>query len=165
MLFRSLENVGTVLAENVVATLTSSDSFVTITDATQTYGNIAGQTKMNIADAFAFDIAGNIPDQHPIAFTLQAAGQETWSSNFNIVANAPHLKMLNFTVNDASGNNNGMLDPGETADLIITGINNGHAAAYDVTGLLTSSDQYITVNNTSAQSLGDLNAGDRKSVV
>ncbi len=165
LLTTELENVGTVLAENVVATLTSSDPFVTITDATQTYGNIAGQTKMNIADAFAFDIAGNIPDQHPIAFTLQAAGQETWSSNFNIVANAPHLKMLNFTVNDASGNNNGMLDPGETADLIITGINNGHAAAYDVTGLLTSSDQYITVNTSSAQSLGDLNAGDDAQVI
>jgi hypothetical protein len=165
LLTTELENVGTVLAENIVATLTSSDPFVAITDATETYGNIAGQTKMNIADAFAFDIASNVPDQHAITFTLEAAGQEIWLSDFNILANAPNLKMANFIVNDAGGNNNGMLDPGETADLIITGINNGHAAAYEVTGLLTSSDQYITINNGSAQSLGDLNAGEDAQVI
>lgn len=165
LLTTELENVGTAEATNVVATLTSSDPFVIITDATETYGNIAGQTKMNIADAFAFDISANVPDQHPIAFTLQAAGQETWSSGFNIVANAPKLSMLNFIVNDAGGNNNGMLDPGETANLIITGINNGHASAFDVTGLLTTSDQYITVNTTSAQSLGDLNPGENAQAI
>lgn len=160
MLSTELENVGTVLAENVVATLTSSDPFVTITDAIETYGNIAGQTKMNIADAFAFEIAGNIPDQHPIAFTLQAAGQEIWTSGFNIMANAPKLSMLNFIVNDAGGNNNGMLDPGETADIIITGINNGHARAFDVSSMLSTTDPYFTINTASAQDLGDLNPGE-----
>lgn len=160
LLTTELENVGTAQADNVVATLTSTDPFVTITDATETYGNIAGQSAVTIADAFAFDIAANVPDQHALAFTIEAAGQQTWSSGFNIVANAPQLKMAGFTVNDAiGGNNNGFLDPGETADLSITTTNSGHAGALDVAAMLVSADPYITVNTTQTQSLGNLVPG------
>ncbi len=49
-----------------------------------------------------------------------------------------------------------MLDPGETADMVITIINSGHAEAYSVKASLTSADQYITVNTTTPQSLGNM---------
>jgi hypothetical protein len=159
LLSTELENVGTVQANDVIATLLSDDEYVTITDNSENYGNIAGGATVNMENAFAFDIAGNIPDQHAIAFSLEANGQETWSSGFAITVNAPQLTMDNFYINDAGGNNNGMLDPGETADMVITGLNSGHAAAYDVTALLTSNDPYITVNTGSAQELGNLMAG------
>lgn len=159
LLTTELENVGTVQADNVVATLSSSDAFVTITDNSETYGNIPGETSLSIADAFAFDIAGNVPDQHAIAFTIDAAGQDTWSSGFAIIANAPALAVGSYYFDDVSGNNNGILDPGETANMVIMGLNNGHAGAYDVTAMLTSADQYITVNTSSAQELGNLMAG------
>lgn len=164
LLSTELENVGTVQADNVVATLSSQDEYVTITDNNETYGNIPGETSMTIADAFAFDIAGNVPDQHAIAFTVEATGQDTWSSGFAIIANAPALAMGNYYFDDASGNNNGMLDPGETANMVVTGLNNGHAGAYDVTAMLSSSDPYITVNTGSAQDLGDLMAGGSSNV-
>ncbi len=165
MLSTTLQNVGTVQADDVTATLSSSDTFVTITDNTEDYGDIAGGASANMENAFAFDIAGNTPDQHAVSFMVEAAGQDTWSSSFAVVVNAPDLAMLNFTINDATGNNNGLLDPGETADLLITGINNGHATANGVTGLLSSSDQYITINTIAVQDLGDLAAGDDAQVI
>jgi hypothetical protein len=161
LLTTELENVGTAQADNVAATLTSTDPFVTITDATETYGNIAGQSAVTIEDAFAFDVAANVPDQHVLAFTIEATGQQTWSSGFSIVANAPHLQLAGYYVNDAGGNNNGMFDPGETADIIITGINNGHAGAFEVSSMLSTSDAYLTINTTSAQNLGNLNPGEQ----
>ncbi len=157
LLSTTLENVGTVQADDVTATLTTSDPYVTITDDSENFGNIPGGATVSMEDAFAFDIAGDIPDQHAVAFTVTADGQDTWSSEFSITVNAPELAMDSYYFNDAvSGNNNGILDPGETADLIISAMNNGHADAYDVSALLTTGDEYITINTTSQQSLGNL---------
>ncbi|MFW5705669.1 MAG: C25 family cysteine peptidase, partial [Bacteroidota bacterium] len=160
LLTTTLENVGTVQADNVTATLASTDPYVTITDNTEDFGNIPGESTVTIGDAFGFEIAGNVPNQHAIAFSIVCEGQDTWSSNFSVIANAPELAMENYYIDDAAtGNNNGILDPGETADIVITAANEGHAAAYEVTALLTSADQYITVNTGSAQDLGDLAQG------
>ncbi|HPE34223.1 MAG TPA: C25 family cysteine peptidase [Bacteroidales bacterium] len=156
----TLKNVGTAQAVNVSATLLSSSEYVTITNANASWGNIPGQTTMTVENAFAFDIAGNIPDQHSVAFTIEATGQDNWSSGFSIVVNAPLLEQENFVINDAAtGNNNGMLDPGETANMVVSIQNSGHAEAYDVTAMLSSTDPYITVNTTTAQNLGNLIAG------
>lgn len=160
LLTTELENVGTAQADNVNATLSTTDEFITITDGAENFGNIPGESSVSVEDAFAFDIAGDVPDQHSVAFTVTAEVQDTWSSGFAITVNAPELAMDDYYFDDAvTGNNNGILDPGETADMVITGINNGHAGAFDVSALLTSSDQYITVNTGSAQDLGDLAMG------
>lgn len=166
LLSTTLENVGTVQADNVTAILSSSDAYVTVTDDSESFGNIAGGATVSMDDAFGFDVAGDVPDQHVVAFTVTAQGQDTWSSGFSVVVNAPELGMNSYYFDDAvTGNNNGILDPGETADMVISGINNGHAEAYDVSAMLTSGDQYITVNTGSAQELGDLEMGQTGEVV
>jgi len=54
------------------------------------------------------------------------------------------------------GNGNGKLDPGETVDFVISLKNNGRATASGVNGLLSSGNEYITVNSTSID-YGSLN--------
>ncbi len=54
---------------------------------------------------------------------------------------------MSITVNDATGNNNGILDPGETADLTVTVINNGSGQAFDVVGNLSETDPNVTVDD------------------
>ncbi len=160
LLTTTLKNVGTAQAAGVSATLISASPYVTITNANANFGTIPGQGSMTVADAFGFDIAGNVPDQQPIVFTIEASGQKSWMSGFSIIANSPKLEKESVVINDAAtGNNNGMLDPGETANMVITITNSGHADAYSVSAALTSNDQYITVNTTSAQSLGNMNFG------
>lgn len=160
LLTSEMKNVGTVQADNVIVTLSSSDPYVTITDNTENFGNIPGGASVTIEDAFAFDIAGNVPDQHIVNFTLLAVGQDSWSSDFSVTVSAPDLGMSNFVINDAvSGNNNGLLDPGETADIILTIANSGGAGAYQTQAGLVSNSIYITVNNGTAQELGDLGSG------
>lgn len=160
LLTTTLKNVGASQASSVTATLISASSYVTVTSANAVFGNIPGEASVTVADAFGFDIAGNVPDQEPIIFNIEASGQKNWSSGFSIIANAPKLEKGSVVINDAStGNNNGMLDPGETANMVINVQNIGHAQAFSVTAALTSADQYITVNTTSVQSLGNLNVG------
>jgi len=153
-----IKNIGNVAATNVVATLSTQDAYCTITDATETYGNLAAGEVKFIDNAFAFTTANNIPDQHTILFLLTATGDSTWTSNFSITANAPAFTLGNFTIQDPGGNNNGVLDPGETANILISTTNDGHCAAPACMASLSSAGLYITLNSSTCD-LGTLAAG------
>jgi PKD repeat protein len=68
----------------------------------------------------------------------------------------PYIIMDGYVVDDSNGNNNGILEPGETADYIITLKNVGSENALDITGTLACNDQYVTVITTSPQSFGTI---------
>jgi uncharacterized cupredoxin-like copper-binding protein len=157
----SLSNLGSADATDVSAQITTEDDYIGISNASASYGNIpAGQT-VTITDGFTINAFENIPDQHVAMFGLMATGttvREIWTSNFAIPGHAPVLEMAEYSIDDSGGNNNGRLDPGETAALLVTTQNAGSADAYNVIGSLSSESEYITVNN-SPLAYGDLTAG------
>ncbi len=154
-----VQNVGQDNAENVTVTISSTDEYVTITDATELYGLVPADDTTFVTDGFAFDVAENIPDGHNVTFTCSATdGDSTWISYFSIEGHAPVVEYAGFEVNDAAGNGNGRVDPGETVDLIVGVRNDGTSAAYNLEGMLQSSDSYITINSNSA-TYGELAAG------
>ncbi len=143
-----LKNVGPDTAYNVEATLTTTDSQVTVTDATESYGTIPGENgTAYVAAAFALDIASNAPDRHSISLRLEVSGtnRDTWIGNFNLPVHAPVVGITSVAVNDAAGNNNGILDPGETAELVVTLGNTGSGQGNNLEAVLTESDSYVTV--------------------
>jgi C1A family cysteine protease len=66
---------------------------------------------------------------------------------------AQDIDLGDVNINDASGNNNGRLDPGETVDVDIELNNMGLYDVTDIEAVFTSSDTYLTINN------GNLNYG------
>ena len=144
----TMQNVGVEAAANVVVSITTEDEFVTITNGEANFGDIPEGSLLTIEDAFEFEAASNIPDDHGILFNLTASdGTDTWESKFSIKAYAPVMQMGNMTISDATGNNNGRLDAGETADLIIAVNNLGHAMSQDMTAEITTTSPYITIEN------------------
>ncbi len=146
-----LKNTGTANATDVSANLSTPDQYITVTDSFHTWGTIqAGETVIQ-ADAFAFDVAGDIPDQHEVTFQVQATGMEDlptpWVSYFNVTVNAPTLAVSSMTIDDSSGNDNGILDPGETVNILVGTLNEGHSDAAATTGALTCSSPDISINN------------------
>jgi len=61
-----------------------------------------------------------------------------------------YLALYESHVEDPQGNNNGKLDPGETAGIMVTLKNNGDIVAENVQGTLSTSSQYITINQGTA---------------
>ncbi len=60
---------------NLQATLTSSDPYVTISDAAGALGSIdSGKLGSNSADPFGVTVANNAPYNHPLALTLSLSG-------------------------------------------------------------------------------------------
>jgi len=156
----TVKNVGVAVASNVSVTISSADEYITITDATAEYGNIeAGQTA-TVTDGFAFTAADNFPDNHSVLMTVTATdGTNIWTSNLSMIGNAPVLELGDYLINDASGNSNGKIDPGETVQITVNVNNTGSSAAYNVMELITTSDLYLTINTSAPQPCGDIDPG------
>jgi PKD repeat protein len=158
----SLKNVGIATANNVNATLSTADTYITVTDNTENYGNIAPNETVTKANAFSLNVANNIPDQHTVTFDLVASnGTDNWTSHFSLKANAPALSVGTMTIQDPGGNNDGILDPGETANLVIVCTNSGHSSLDNISALLAivgGSSPYLTLNSTTSI-VGTLAAG------
>ncbi len=155
----TVKNVGVETATNVTVNLRSNDSFVTITDSTEFFGVIGAGSLKTITDCYAFDCDPLIPDGHSVLFAVIATdGVNIWESSFSVEAHSPIFELGTYTVSDPSGNNNGILDPGETADINVELTNTGSSDAVNVMGDLTSADQYITINS-GVQLYGNISAG------
>lgn len=128
------KNLGPIVANNAVATLSTSDINVTISDNTENLGNVSGSQEVSIDNAFAFAINPTAPDQHVIHFIVTVTDDlgNSWTSYVNYVVSAPALQANSVIVDDSfGGNNNGRLDPGETVAVTIPTLNNGHATSAD----------------------------------
>jgi hypothetical protein len=144
-----LSNIGDQPATNVEVVLSSTSPYLTLTDATENYGDFAVSESKTIADAFAFSVLPVTPDGMDIMFTVTVtdANDSIFTSNFSIEVHSPALSIGGYTISDAAGNNNGRLDPGETANMIIEMSNSGDFDALDIAGSLVSTSPSVTVNN------------------
>jgi len=144
-----VENIGLETANDVNVTLRTNDVYVTITDSTENYGTISVGGFLSITNGFEFLVSNNIPDQHSVNFYLIKEGSNTWLSEFEIIINAPVLEIGYLTIDDSgSGNNNGLLNHGETVEIIIESLNNGHSDCYETVGILSSDNTFVSISDT-----------------
>jgi hypothetical protein len=145
----TVKNVGIEDATNVVVTIETADAYVTITDNTEPYGTVVAGATAVVTGGFAWDVANNIPDMHMVVFEMNATdGTGTWTTFFSVEGHGPVLELGSMTIDDSQGNNNGRLDPGETADVVIPTYNNGSYHALGAIGTLSCSSGFITLNST-----------------
>jgi protein involved in ribonucleotide reduction len=155
-----VKNVGSVTATGVSVKVTESDPYVTMTDSTETYGDIGSNATMNKVDAFAYTVANNIPDGHTVDFTVTAtSGSTNWGSTFSITAHSPALKMGTYSIVDSTGNNNGRFDPGENVKFNIPVKNTGSSNATGVSAKLFALTTGITLTGDSIV-YGNINFND-----
>ncbi|MCD4745888.1 MAG: PKD domain-containing protein, partial [Bacteroidales bacterium] len=70
-----------------------------------------------------------------------------------------YLALYNYYIDDSNGNGNGIIDPGETVDIIVTIRNNGDITAENVIGIIDASSTYITIVNSTAN-FGNIQQGE-----
>lgn len=136
-------------ANNVVATLSTTDAYVTLTDNSQPYGNINAATTIAQNNAFTFTVANNVPDDHIAVFQIVMTDNagNSWNGTIQVTLKAPKLSVLTLSVDDTATNNNGILDPGETANIVIQSKNIGHADGTNVIATLVENSSFLTLNN------------------
>ena len=156
----TLLNVGNQPANDVIATISSNDEYVNIITGEVDFGFMDPESTMTIEDAFELEIMEFVPDQHTVHFDLEVSGSErdVWNSSFNLTLNAPVLTLEDPIVDDSvGGDNDGILDPGETAVLTFFTNNIGHATSPFATAIISCNEELVTIINTSAD-LGEIEA-------
>lgn len=147
-------------ADGVTVEISSENEFVYITDNTEYFGDFGLEDIIEMTDAFAFDVASNIPGGEEIKINIHAYNNdESWESSFTFSANGVALAASGFSIDDASGNGNGALDPGETVDVYINISNDGQIDAPAAMAYFSSTDPFVSVN-TASFDLETLEAGE-----
>jgi hypothetical protein len=139
-----LKNFGSQVANDVTATLTSDDPYVTITDASETFGAmVAGATAWSVDD-FNVVVNAACPAGRVLRLGLDiASGADQWHSLIDLPVVNGDLKANGYTLSNAGAN--GLFDPGETVQLSVKLVNNGGASAISPTATLFSESEFVDV--------------------
>jgi len=145
-----VKNWGNALASNVVGRLRLSEPAATIVDSVKTFGNIlANDSAYTGINGFDFTIAPSCTNNQRINFQLYCndALDSTWQSNITLTVAQCVLERVSTLVNDPApgGNNNGIINRGETVNLIATIRNIGGASANNVTSVLSSTTAGVVI--------------------
>ena len=163
----TLSNVGEASQGSVVASVLTQDPNVTV-DSAQV-GLVDADTWYR-SEAHSIETVISINSSHtsstPIELlVLLADGVESWTIPVEIDVPFPRLGVTGVLIDDSSGNNDGRLDPNESAQLEISIVNSGGLNPTGVvTGemsILSTSTATATVTNDSP-SFGFVNAGSIK---
>ena len=127
----TLSNVGSDAAEGTEIQITSADPFVTILTSQEVIGNIAANAIGSTITGFSMQIAGNIPDQHLVNFTIliSLTDGNTYEYDRSFAVNAPSFSWGGLQIAEIDGNGNGRVDAGETLSITVPVTNTGHAGA------------------------------------
>ncbi len=148
------ENIGNEDANNVMVTIATTDAYLNITDNSEDYGTITASQQKVIPNGFEADVSADVPDGFVINVSVTASdgAREEWTDSFTITAHAPALTVSSSLVDDATGNNNGVMDAGETVTLTLTLYNDGSSSASSLVGTLTTDHDDLNIT----QSTGTL---------
>ncbi len=119
------------------------DDYITINDDHEFVGYLAAGSSILLADAFDFDISNDVPDEHDFVIELEITSNEgIWQAELDFTAYAADIHLENVFIDD---DDNGILDPGETAVLQMELVNEGGADAYNLDFLLQTTNQYVSI--------------------
>jgi hypothetical protein len=154
------ENLGNEAANNVTVSLVSTDDDLLITDNIEFYGSVPAQQQVTIPNGYEMSLSPNVADGKAVRVDITATddAQHTWNDWFSVTAHAPRVTISATAVNDATGNNNGVMDAGETVLLTLTLFNGGSVGASSLIGTLSTDYAFATITQNTG-TLAALNTG------
>lgn len=146
----TVKNVGADDATGITGTLYIDNPYFSVVNTEAvTFGDVdAGETgnTATVQNAFTIALSAEVPDQYQATFVLTLTdGQDQWQSNLRATALAPQIVFEQLTIQDSGQLNPGVLDPGESAQMIIGLKNVGHAATQEVLVQAASSSPWLSL--------------------
>ena len=151
-----LHNRGNATAHNVQATVTSDNEYITAHESNFTIDDFEANSTQHFDHGGSIEIANNIPDQTPFTLYLTTTlGDVTHTTQKSFLASAPNLQFSTFEIEELTGNNDNLPDPGERITIHVHGTNIGHAMAPGAYLTVECNSPYIQLENNTV-SLGDI---------
>jgi hypothetical protein len=132
--------------------------WASVPDSTYALPTIGAGGSGGFTNAVRFTVPSNAPDGTVLPLTFLTTGAATWTDIVNRVVHAPDMRLTRLDIDDFApgGNGDGVIQAGETFDLLAYFKNYGTGAADGLNGNLFSIDPQIVIV-TGAASFGRCN--------
>ncbi|MFZ4412356.1 MAG: T9SS type A sorting domain-containing protein [Bacteroidales bacterium] len=139
-----IKNIGLTTVSNANILLQSQDTMINIIDGFENIGTMAGGDSLIIPNIFKFKVAFIVPDGHYIDLLSKINSPlDTFERHTLLRVNSFLITTGNVSFTD--GNNN-ILEPNETAAMMLEIKNIGGASVSNLQLALSTNDPYITLN-------------------
>lgn len=145
-----LQNLGLNPATQVHMTATVNSNYATLTNSQCNYSDIPGDASEVNHEPVSLLIDLFCPDATviPILCNVTIAGN-SWQFPISLTVHKPAIALSGIYMNDTMGNGNGLIDPGETLDLIINYQNSSSLEAQNITSNIMCLSESVTIANPS----------------
>ena len=93
-------------------------------------------------------VSEQCPDGSQLQLNVHVeTGNAAWDYSILVPVHKPAIEISSYYMNDAQGNANGMVDPGESFDLVVNFANKNLVDAHNITANLMSTSQHVTILN------------------
>ena len=153
-----ITNNGQTALNNIRVILRTPEDAITIGDSTEEVSVINAGETATVDHAFAFILDSILNNQYVVPFRIicSSEGRE-WLEDVSLLVSAPAFTVASPEIDDGS---NGMLEPGEVADIVFRVRNAiGAANAKDVAITFVSPDTLIHIVSPPVQTADQINAG------
>lgn len=143
----TVKNYGALQASDVVGTIKTEDTFVTLLDSTVTFGDIPAAASDIGDNKVTAIISPSTPSNHRLKFYFETkdAEQHSWTTRFDHFVLLPQFSYEGMVSAEVSGNGDNKIDPGETYSLSVILKNIGDRDADNIEAHLISANENIVV--------------------
>jgi hypothetical protein len=124
-------------------TFEANDPDLEVIDSVFRVNSLPAGGTLNLTDIFLVAVDNSVEDGQIAGCSLVfTSEQHTWTRNIGLILHAPVLQVNSVTVID---NENGILEPGETAQLLISFQNTGGAKIHDLTAIMNCNNPDLQI--------------------
>jgi hypothetical protein len=145
----TLSNIGSEPAHEISAYLSADDEHIFYTENLIALEMLNPGESYTFPNAFGISVSDSVPDMYLPDLHLVINSQSSdYSYPVTFECFAPSLQINQMVINDEEGNQNGILDSGETAFLEFEIENAGHSGAENITASLVCNHPNVSLLNT-----------------
>ncbi|MDD3535301.1 MAG: C25 family cysteine peptidase [Candidatus Cloacimonetes bacterium] len=146
-----LINQGLDTASEVQLSLETSNPYIQIISNSSHYPEIPGDTGAVNSYPLVLQVDWNCPAGTAIHFNINIdSATGSWTYPYTLQVTKPQIQIVNYCINDALGNANGLAEPGETFDLVVNFANNSTFETTDLTLSIFCLSEDVTIVNPDA---------------
>ncbi len=146
-IFITLYNDQLITAQGTYLKVWSSSSYIDFVTDSLYFGTIAHFSELQSSDTLLFNLKPDCPNGEVVDFFIEISDEIgfAWKGNFSYEAYTPSLEITEIIIHDDEGNQNGILDNGETATVEVMVENLGRQTINDITVSFTSTDGHFNL--------------------
>jgi hypothetical protein len=142
-----IKNIGYATATEVIGTISTTSPYITITNDTSEYYDITTGAELVNKDFFTLNVSATTPNNYVANFDIAINSPNVQASfPFQLTVYKPVLHFDSYMIRDLEGNNDGILNPGETADLVLNFYNDSNTGIQSATLTAQTANPCLTIH-------------------